>query len=144
MRMSVLFHEDLSRHSEIRISSARNFGLWFSVIFTVVGLLSLRAGGSVRVWAFWVAAAFLLLALAAPSVLQPLNLAWSKVGLFLAKVINPLVIGLVFFGVVAPIGWMLRLSGKDLLRLRLDPGASSYWLPRVPPGPSPDTMAKQF
>jgi hypothetical protein len=62
----------------------------------------------------------------------------------LYKVMNPLVMGLVFFTTVVPIGLALRAVGKDPLRLRREPGAESYWIRREPPGPEPDTMKQQF
>lgn len=142
--MSSSLHEDLARQPEIAGSSARSFGLWFALAFTVIGVLPLRSRAGVRSWALIVAAAFLLLALIAPAVLQPLNALWMKIGLGLAKVMNPVVMAVVFFGVFTPMAWILRKSGRDLLRLKLDPGASSYWIPRNPPGPTAESMSTQF
>ena len=137
-------HENITGHADVRVSSPRNFGLWFTLIFAVVGLVPLRSGQPIRTWALLVAGGFLALALAAPRLLQPLNLAWAKVGLAIAKVMNPVVLGIIFFGVITPMGWLLRKTGKDLLNLKWQPEATTYWIPRNPPGPAPESMTKQF
>jgi hypothetical protein len=90
------------------------------------------------------AAAFLLVALVYPRLLGPLNRLWLKVGLLLYKVMNPIVLGLLFFVTIMPIGLVMRAMGKDFLRLRLDSGAKSYWIDRTPPGPPPQSMRNQF
>ena len=79
-----------------------------------------------------------------PPVLHPLNLIWLRFGLLLHSVVNPIVMALVFYGTVLPTGMVARLMGKDLLRLRREPEADSYWIPRTPPGPAPETMKDQF
>jgi hypothetical protein len=89
-------------------------------------------------------AVFLILALTCAAVLAPLNRLWFRVGLLLNRIINPLVMGLLFFACVVPIGLLLRLLGKDPLRLRFDPAAPSYWIVRTPPGPPPQNMKNQF
>jgi hypothetical protein len=142
--MADALHENLGGHADVRVSTPRNFGLWFTLIFAVIGLAPLRSGHPMRVWALVVAAGFLVLALVAPRLLQPLNLAWAKVGLGIAKVMNPIVLGIIFFGVITPVGWLLRKTGKDLLRVKWEPEANSYWIPRNPPGPAPESMTKQF
>ncbi len=90
------------------------------------------------------AAVFALVALAAPSLLAPLNRLWLKFGLQLHKVTTPLVLGLMFYLIVRPTALVVRLMGKDLLRLKGDREAPSYWIERQPPGPSPDFMPNQF
>jgi Saxitoxin biosynthesis operon protein SxtJ len=137
-------HENIAGHADVRVSTPRNFGLWFTLIFAVVGLAPLRSGQPMRTWALVVAGGFLILALAAPALLQPLNLAWAKVGLAIAKVMNPIVLGIIFFGVITPMGWLLRKAGKDLLQRKWQPEATSYWIGRNPPGPAPESMTKQF
>lgn len=95
-------------HSEVQLGSARSFGLWFSAIFTIAGLLPLRTGGAVRLWAIGVGCAFLVLALAVPAVLQPLNVVWGKFGLLLGRVMNPIVLGI--SGIRAMPAWVRRTS----------------------------------
>lgn len=142
--MADALHENAMGHEPVRVSSPRNFGLWFTVIFAVVALLPLRTGQPVRTWALAVAGVFLVAALAAPALLQPLNLAWAQVGLAIGKVMNPIVLGVIFFGVITPMAWLLRKAGKDLLHTKLQPEAKSYWIERNPPGPLPETMTNQF
>ena len=79
-----------------------------------------------------------------PSLLRPLNRLWFKFGLLLNKVVNPLIMGLVFYITVTPIGLIMRVLGKDLLGLRLSKDSESYWIHRDPPGPSPESMRHQF
>ncbi len=79
-----------------------------------------------------------------PKLLAPLNHLWFKFGLLLHKIVNPVVLAIMFFLVITPIGLLMRALGKDPLRLRLDKAATSYWIDRTPPGPSPDTLGDQF
>ena len=137
-------HDDFGRHVEVRGSSDRSFGLWFALFFTIVGLLPLRASRPVRIWPLAVAVVFLLLAFLAPSVLRPLNRVWTKIGLVLGKIVNPIVMSAVFLLVVTPVAFLFRVLGKDPLRLHAGPDVTTYWLPRDPPGPEPETMARQF
>ncbi len=85
-----------------------------------------------------------MLAFAAPQVLAPLNRLWFKLGLLLHKIVNPIVLGIMFYVVVTPTGLIMRLLGKDLLRLKRDPAAASYWIERTPPGPKPESLGDQF
>lgn len=138
-------HEDFSREEEIEGSSDRSFGLVFSAAFSIYGLLPLlRAPRTVRIWSLVVGGVFLLLALVAPKVLAPLNKVWTKLGLILGKIVNPIVMALLFFLTITPIGFLMRLMGKDGLRRKLDKQAASYWIERKPPGPSPESMKNQF
>lgn len=138
------FHEDFSRGAEARGSSERSFGIVFAVVFLVIGLWTLAAGAGVRLWAVGIAGVFLALALGRPSLLAPLNRVWARFGLALGRITSPLATGLLFYLVVTPLGIALRVLGKDPLRLRLEPGAKSYWIERRPPGPPGDTMRHQF
>jgi len=79
-----------------------------------------------------------------PKVLAPLNKLWMKFGLLLHSIVNPLVMGLLFFLTITPIALFFRASGKDQLRLKLDPAARSYWIVREPPGPDPKTMPNVY
>lgn len=126
------------------MGSDRSFGIVFCVVFAVIGLYPLLGGGDVRLWSLGLAAAFLLAALVRPGLLAPLNRWWLKFGLLLGRIVSPLAMGLVFFLVMTPTGLIMRMLGKDLLRLRLEPAAESYWIERSPPGPAPETMTHQF
>jgi hypothetical protein len=137
-------HEDLSRAAgPVPVGSERSFGLVFAVVFTIIALLPLKDGESVRLWALGVAGVFLVAALAVPKILRPLNLVWFRFGMLLHHIVTPLVMGLLFFVTVTPIGVLMRLCGKDPLRLKRN-DAASYWIARTPPGPAPETMKQQF
>jgi predicted membrane metal-binding protein len=143
--MSAQTHEDFSRgESAGGGSTDRSFGLVFTAAFAFFGLIPLLRGKPLRPWCLAVSAVFLLLALAVPLALHPLNRLWMRVGLLISKITNPIITGLMFFLVFTPAALLFRLLGKDLLRLKFDPGATSYWIIRQPPGPAPETMRNQF
>jgi hypothetical protein len=86
----------------------------------------------------------IVLGLVAPGSLSALNRAWMKLGLILFKVVNPVVLALIYGVAMVPIGLLMRLTGGDPLRLKFDPAAETYWIVRDPPGPAPETMTNQF
>ncbi len=137
-------HEDLNREQHVEGSSDRSFGLVFAGLFFVIAVLPLFHGGIVRWWSLAVAAAFALVALLKPVLLAGLNRLWIKLGVLLGKVVSPIALGILFYIVITPIGLVIRLTGKDPLRLKFAPAADSYWIPRDPPGPAPDSMNHQF
>lgn len=124
--------------------SNRSLGLVFAAFFVIIGLLPLLKGGGLRLWALVVSGVFLLAALAFPSVLAPLNRLWTRFGLLLHKIVSPIVLGIMFYLVITPTGLLMRVLGKDLLRLKFERRAGSYWIERTPPGPAPDTLKDQF
>ena len=137
-------HEELARKHAVRGSSDRAFGSVFAVFFALAGFAPLLKQQPMRPWALALAGLFLTITVLRPAWLHPLNQAWIKLGLLLGRIVNPIVMGLLFFVVVAPTALIFRLLGKDPLRLSLDATAGSYWIDRRPPGPSPETMANQF
>jgi len=137
-------HERIVSDEVVKGSSNRSFGFTFAIVFACVGLSPLVRGRSVRGWALVVAAAFFLAALAVPRVLAPLSRLWLRFGLLLHAWMSPVIMGLVFYTTVTPIGIIRRLLGKDPLRLRSDRDAVTYWIERHPPGPAADTMPRQF
>lgn len=137
-------HENLSRSGDVKGSSNRAFGLVFAVVFLMIGCWPLFFGGAPRWWSLAVAAVFALAAFFAPGLLEKPNRLWLRFGLLLHRIVSPLALGLIFYLAVLPTGLLLRLFGKDLLRLRRDPGARSYWIERDPPGPPPDSLKNQF
>lgn len=132
-----------TEHVAIEMGSDRSFGVVFALVFLVVALWPEREallGGKfalegVRWWSVGVSGVFLGLGLAAPRVLRPLNRLWFRLGLLLGRVVAPIVMAVVYFGTVTPTGLILRLLGKDLLRLRRDPEADTYWVTRDPEAP---------
>jgi hypothetical protein len=137
-------HENLNREEHIEGSSDRSFGLVFAGVFIAVAVLPLFHGESVRWWAAAVAIVFALVALVKPALLAGLNRFWIKLGILLGKVVSPIALGILFYAVITPLGFVIRLTGKDPLRLKFAPDADSYWIPRDPPGPTPDSMTNQF
>ena len=125
-------------------SSDRTFGLVFAVFFTIVAVLPMVHGEPLRLWALAAAGAFLALALVAPRLLAPLNRLWLRFGDLLHRIVSPIALAILFYGVVTPTGLLMRLFGKDALRLRFDREAKSYWIAREPPGPPPESLKDQF
>jgi Saxitoxin biosynthesis operon protein SxtJ len=137
-------HEDLTRQHEAEGASDRTFGLVFAVMFLLTTAWPLLHGGTARWWALGVAIIFALVALLKPALLAPLNHLWIGLGVLLGKVVSPIALGILFYGIFAPVGTVMRFIGKDPLRLKFDPGVDSYWIKREPPGPPPDSMSTQF
>jgi len=104
----------------------------------------LLRGHPLRLWALPLSVIFLLAALIAPAVLAPLNRVWTALGALLHKITNPIILGVFFYLVFTPFGFVLRLFGKDFLRLTWVLDAESYWILRQPPGPPPESMSNQF
>ena len=137
-------HEVFEREEKIVAGSDRSFGLVMAGAFAVVTALNAWHAGRVWPWTAGLAVIFLAAALARPALLNPLNRIWLKFGLLLHKIVNPVIMALLFYGTVLPTGLVLRAMGRDLLRLKREPDAASYWIVRAPPGPAPDTMKDQF
>lgn len=130
--------------SPAHLPSERRFGLLFVVVFAGAGLYGLAKGWAVAAAVAWlVAAALVGVALKAPQVLAPFNRAWFHFGELLGKVVSPIVMGLVFFGLLTPIAFVARLLGRDELRLKPSQ-ASSYWIDRLPHGPTSGSFKNQF
>ena len=133
-------------HDKIKTGSERSFGIVFAVVFAIVGLFPLlhgSEGSGIRAWALIVAAGFLLVAMLRPGLLRPLNMAWHRFGLLLNRVMNPIVMGVLFFAVLAPVGMLRRLFGKNSFPRKPDPEAASYW-ERPEAGETPSSMSNQF
>ena len=128
-------------HIPTEQSSPKSFGIVFSIVFLIVALYPLANSEDLRIWALIVSAIFLLLAFVAPNVLSLPNKFWFKFGILLGSIIAPIVMALVYFLTVLPMGLVMRLLGKDLLRQKLDKNAKSYWIDRTEPVGS---MKNQF
>ena len=128
----------------MKTSSDRSFGIVFAVVFALIGLWPFLFGGMVRWWSLAIAAVFAVLAAIRPELLAPLNRLWTKLGLLLNSIVSPIVMGLLFYLIITPFALFMRLTGKDLLHLKHDPKAQSYWILREPPGPSPETIKNQY
>lgn len=137
-------HENLNRKIGAQGSSDRSFGLVFSAFFIIIAVLPLLDGGRMRLWASIVSGLFLTASFVAPGILSPLNRLWTRFGLLLHKIVGPVVLGVMFYAMVTPMGILRRLFGNDPMRLRLEPALKSYWIRRDPPGPKPESMTDQF
>jgi len=137
-------HEDFSRLDSSGGSSDRSFGLVMAGFFALTALVPLLRGRPFRPWALAVSAAFLVVALIGPTLLRPLNLLWTRLALLLSKITNPIITGLMFYMLFTPVAFVIRLLGKDPLRLKLPPVSGSYWIPRKPGEPTPESMQNQF
>ena len=124
---------EIEGHVEIKRGSERGFGIVFAIVFALIGLYPLWNGDPVRLWAMIIAIAFLALALIAPRTLALPNRLWFRLGMALGAVVAPIVMFVVYAIAVVPVGLIMRLLGKDLLRQRLDQNAKSYWIDRERP-----------
>lgn len=137
-------HERLTEDHPITGSSDRSFGVVITVALTVVGLFPLLNGEPPRWWSLAVAGVMLVVTLVRAELLAPFNRVWFRFGLVLHRIVNPVIMAVIYFAVVTPTGLIMRAVGKDPLRLRRDPNAESYWIHRTPPGPEPESMTNQF
>ena len=112
---------------DLKISSNRSFGIVFFIVFILIAFYPLINQGEIRIWSVLISLLFLILGIINSKILTPLNKVWFKFGIFLGKIISPIVMGLIFFLVVTPTGFILRLFGKDVLMLKND-NRASYWL----------------
>ena len=117
---------------EIKISSNRSFGIVFFIVFLLIALYPLLKDNDLRIWSLVISFIFLILGLINSKILTPLNRLWFKFGLLLGKFISPLIMGIIFFVVVTPIGIMMRLFKKDLLNLKYNK-KESYWIEKSGP-----------
>ena len=117
---------------EIKISSNRSFGIVFFIVFLLIALYPLLKGNDLRIWSLVISFIFLALGLINSKILTPLNRLWFKFGLLLGKFISPLIMGIIFFVVVTPIGIIMRLLKKDLLNLKYNK-KETYWIDKSGP-----------
>ncbi|HXN85381.1 MAG TPA: SxtJ family membrane protein [Candidatus Binataceae bacterium] len=137
-------HEDLSRDGEIRRSSDRVFGLMLTTFLLAVALGPLVRHHAPRLWALAPAIILLGVSLLLPSLLGPPNTLWMRIGLLLQKVVNPIVMGVLFYGTLTPFAFIMKLMKKDPLQLKWQPDSKSYWIVRTPRGPASQSMKDQF
>jgi hypothetical protein len=136
-------HENFSRDEAVSPGSDRNFGLVMAGALVLLSVLNGWHHGRLWPWLTAIAIVFLAAAFLRPSALRSLNIVWMKLGLLLHKIVNPIVMALLFFGTIWPTGLVMRMRGRDLLRLKREPASNTYWIAR-PPGPQPETMKDQF
>jgi hypothetical protein len=135
---------DHTAYSEIKIGSTRSFGLVFAIVFALIGTYPLLTGASPHLWALATSALFLAFSFVFTWVLEPLNRLWFRFGMMLGRIVNPIVMLIIYGLTILPFGVAIRALRKDLLRLRLDRETHSYWIDRRPPGPEPESLKDQF
>jgi len=117
---------------DIKVGSNRSFGIVFFVVFLLISLYPLINSENVRLWSLAVSCIFLILGILNSNLLSPLNKIWFKFGILLGRIISPIVMGIIFFLVVTPIAFMMRLLSKDLLNLKYNDN-QSYWIEKSGP-----------
>ena len=117
---------------DIKISSNKSFGIVFSIVFLLIAIYPLINSEELRIWSLIIAIIFLVLGLINSKALSPLNKFWFKFGLLLGRIISPVIMGIIFFLVVTPIAFTMRIIGKDLLNLKFNKD-KSYWIEKTGP-----------
>lgn len=134
-------------HHKIEGASDRSFGLTVGGIFLAIEIFRLWPEfvlDVIGIVLLVISLPLILLGLVFPVLLAPLNSLWTKLGLVMFKIVNPIIMLAVFILTIIPVGLLLKLFGKDSLRLRMEPESKSYWIERDPAGPSPESMKNQF
>ena len=121
-------------------STNKSFGIVFFIVFLLIAIYPFFNNGNIRLWSLILSVIFLILGLLNSKILTPLNYIWFKFGLLLGKIISPLVMGIVFFAVITPIAFLMRVLNKDLLSLKYN-NHESYWIKK---DNSKNQMKNQF
>ena len=117
---------------DIKTSSNRSFGIVFFVVFVIISLYPIINNESIRLWSLIISLIFLILGIINSSLLSPLNKLWFKFGIFLGKIISPIIMGIIFFIVVTPIAILMKVFNKDLLNLKFN-NDKTYWIEKTGP-----------
>ncbi|MDX1569960.1 MAG: hypothetical protein R3200_05695 [Xanthomonadales bacterium] len=139
--MSARLHEDYGREAALEPGSPRAFGIVMAIAIPLLTLIFLRN--------WWMAGlvlggGFLVTAFSAPRILEPLNRQWFRLGMLLSRIVAPIVMGILYFLIVTPIGLLRRMLRKRSFPTGFDPSLNSYWEEREPPGPDPGGLPRQF
>ena len=118
--------------NDVKIGSNKSFGIVFFIVFLIISLYPMLGGDTLRMWSLAISIIFLILGLLNSKILSPLNKLWFKFGIFLGKIISPIIMGIIFFFVVTPIGYLMRLFKKDVLSLKFNDN-KSYWVEKNGP-----------
>ncbi len=131
----------MNLNNNTKISSNRSFGILFFIVFFITSLWPLISRGDIIYWALIASLIFLVLGVLNSKFLTPLNKLWFKFGIFLGAIVSPIVMGIIYFIVLTPIGALTRFLGKDLLRINKSKSLTTYWINR---DKQKNTMKKQF
>lgn len=126
------------------LPSNRSFGLLFTGVFALTGTYLWWRGHEGAAYVYGAAALCAVVTAVRPDLLAPFNRAWMAFGALLHRIVSPIVLGIMYFAVFTPFAFVMRLTGRDVLRRRFDAAAASYWIPREPPGPRPESLGDQF
>jgi hypothetical protein len=135
--------ENMSAHPG-RSSSPRAFGIMLSVVLLVVALRPLLDRAAPQWWVIALGFVAFALALLMPRIYAVPTHLWLKLGELLSRIVSPIALAILFFGIFVPFGWVLRMAGRNALRLGYNRNASTYWSPRDPPGPSGESLKHLF
>ena len=114
-------------NSKIKIGSNKSFGIVFFTVFLIIAIWPLLNGYEIRYWSLIISIVFLLLGILNSKILTPLNKIWFKIGILLGNVISPIIMSIIFFLVVTPTSFIMKILGKDLLNLKKNT-KNSYWI----------------
>ena len=128
------------KQNKIKIGSNRSFGIVFFVVFLIISIWPLLDEKELRYWSLIVSIIFLILGILKSNILTPLNKAWFKFGILLGHIISPIIMAFIFFLIVTPISFIMKIFGKDILNLKKN-NNSSYWIKK---DKQSDSMRKQF
>ncbi len=117
---------------KIKIGSNKSFGIVFFVVFLIIALYPIINSKDIRIWSLVISVIFLFLGLINSRLLAPLNKLWFKLGILLGKIVSPIIMGIIFFLVVTPIGFIMKFLGKDLINLKYN-NNKSYWIEKTGP-----------
>ena len=124
---------DSKFNDNIKISSNRSFGIVFFIVFLFIALYPITYSEDIRIWSLIISFIFIILGLLNSKILTPLNKLWFKFGVILGKIISPTIMGIIFFLVVTPIGLIMKVLGKDLLKLKYNKKGNTYWIEKNGP-----------
>jgi len=129
----IYINMDSKFNNNIKISSNRSFGIVFFIVFLFIALYPITYSEDIRIWSLIISFIFIILGLLNSKILTPLNKLWFKFGVILGKIISPIIMGIIFFLVVTPIGLIMKVLGKDLLRLKYNKKDNTYWIEKNGP-----------
>ena len=132
------------QHGINKLPSEKSFGLFFGTILFIIFAWQVIFHHVFPLSILLAAAILGIIAVTVPTLLRPFNIGWFYVGKTLHKITNPLIMAIIFFGVLTPLGALRRWIGKETLEKKYNPGIRSYWIARIPPGPAPDSLSDQF
>ena len=137
-------HEKVRRSDSVKMGSSRAFGLVFAAVFLIIGFWPMLNAMPATLWALGISAIFLIISLIRPRLLNPFNRAWFWLGVFLHRIVNPIIMAFLYYLTVTPTALLMRFFGKRPLDLEFNDTVDTYWIQRRPRGPSPKSMKNQF